>query len=159
MGLRHSSLVCDAAFLVGTERTNVLSGAALEEASIKAYYRFRDDIWILAGDRAKFRDWFGRFKRSVGHIFKLKAVQHSSSCVTMLAVDVVRSGNKLLTRPRGNRVPGAPLSQHSCHPPHVLSSWPLSYKKNLANITSKDFLERAETALIDKFRRYHIHIS
>ena len=59
-----------------------------------------------------------------GGIFDMSVIAVSSTEVDMLAVSVRIEGMSLVARPRLRDVQGPPLSIHSAHPRHTVSSWP-----------------------------------
>ena len=96
--------------------------------AIHAYYRFKDDIWILAGDRSLARRFISRFRDLASRVFESELVECSAKCVEMIGVIITIEGNKIHTEPRPqDKVP--PLSQQSAHPLKVHLRWPAAYMR------------------------------
>lgn len=137
MGLRLSASVCDAALLNLAEAGYALSPSVRRAYGIKAYFRFRDDIWILSESHAEFPDWYRGVKRLATPIFFMKVVEISSFAVTMLAVKVIKQPHGFDVRPRDRTYEDPPLSMYSGHHPSVTLSWPRSAARMICRFSSE----------------------
>jgi hypothetical protein len=129
MGLVHSSAVCDAAlfFLAETVLGNE-GGSATSLLQYMLIIVFKDDIWILAGDRSLARRFISRFRVLASRVFESELVECSAKCVEMIGVIITIEGNNIHTEPRPqDKVP--PLSQQSAHPLKVHLRWPAAYMR------------------------------
>ncbi len=74
MGLVHSSAVCDAALFFLAEQSWATKVEVQQAFAIHAYYRCKDDIWILAGDRSLVRRFISRFRDLASRAFDSELV-------------------------------------------------------------------------------------
>ena len=63
MGLQFSGPVADLAFYQLCERNLATDPTVQQAFTIKHYKRFKDEAFIIAGDRRHFRECYEKFKR------------------------------------------------------------------------------------------------
>ena len=155
MGLRHSSVVCDAAVVALIERKFAVHPAAQAKFAILAWWRFRDDVFVVSADREKWLSFVGIVKQRCNGIFALTVEEISRTDVTMLAVDVFAKGDKLTFQPRTRDLDGPPLSVQSCHPRAVHINWQKSYLSSFWRLSSPECAATAAQRFIDRCQRFH----
>ena len=124
MGLTHSGEVADTAFYFRCERDLVDSKAALMNFGIEAYWRFRDDIAMIATDVFKMEALVREMQRR-GQYFIIKYESIAWSSLRYLEVEVKKRKYRYdvtLAYKKSNL--GIPLDVQSCQPAHVHTSWP-----------------------------------
>ena len=129
MGTEISSDFCDIVLYRVAEK-QLLTPENLRAFQIRIFLRFRDDIFIVAGCRNLFRQFFDQFRRCIAGIWLCKVEELSRESVTMLDVEVFISrsnlGCKLDWRPYSKPSKQfIPLALSSAHVPFV-HSWPVS---------------------------------
>ena len=135
MGLRHSGAIADLAFAMLAELPWALKPYNLSAYGIKTYMRFKDDIFVVANDKIKLREWYWRL-RDGATCFKTIVEQYSLSCVSMLQVTVSVEGSRLVARPKFKEMSlEVPLCTSSAHARHV-HRWPCSFIRNLGLIST-----------------------
>ena len=83
---------CGAVFLA--EATWATKLEIQQAFAIKAYFRFKDDIWILACDRGLARRFISRFRNLAAKVFESELVECSQQSVEMIGViTVIENGN------------------------------------------------------------------
>ncbi|MFM7990324.1 MAG: hypothetical protein ACKPKO_64515, partial [Candidatus Fonsibacter sp.] len=152
MGLTHSSAVCDAALFFLAEATWATKIEIQRAHAIHAYYRFKDDIWILAGDRGRARRFISRFGDLAAKVFESELVECSQRSVVMIGVITVVEGGSLHTEPRP-KYRGPPLSHQSAHPLSVHLRWPSAHWGGELDLCSTESTrERVNNAYIKRFQ-------
>ena len=158
MGLRHSSSICDAAFLALCELPWGLKPVVRAKYHIERYWRFRDDILILTPSGKSFPGWFYVLRERGKPVFSMQCVEYSRTAVTMLAVRIGRHARYpscFSIRPRLVTHPGPMLSVQSGHPPHVHLSWPLSVLRTKLRLCTKDCLADAFSEFMKRLQMFH----
>ena len=87
MGLRHSGDLADLSMYSLCEKAWALSTVVATEYGINTYWRFRDNVFIIAADRRKFHAWFQIYRQRAA-CFLMECVEISYHHSTMLAVEV-----------------------------------------------------------------------
>lgn len=167
MGLRHSGAIADAALHELAERHFAADAAVHEHYGIDAFFRFRDDVFILGCDEGKATEFIHQYSTRAQY-FKTSLEDKSYECVRFLEVAV----SKNLATKRYDVTPtfkktslGRPLGADSAHPP-ATRQWPVAridaYDKISSNpqlaMTAKElFINRflnfyAPSYLVDRMR-------
>ena len=135
MGLKHSGDVADLSLYEELETWSTAE-SVLRENEIDGYWRFRDDILLLAGNRSKSVP-YARQLVERGGIFKLKCEGFYESTVHFLDVRITRTNTMFEFGPEFKPTSlQIPLSQCSAHPGHVHSSWPTGQLRRFERISS-----------------------
>ena len=120
----------------------------MSKISLVAYFRFKDDIFIIFQDFDRFKDFFSRLKQ--GHPFSVKCESISSQQVTFLDTCVLQSRHSYRVYPIDKPSSlGTPwLSRHSAHNPSV-HHWPVARLKSKLQLCThtSDKLREARTFL------------
>ncbi len=88
--------------------------------------------------------------------FLTSVIAVSSTEVDMLAVSIRIEGSSLVARPRLRVMQGPPLSIHSAHPRHTLSSWPMSCLRVQRKLCGTDAIfNESKQEFISRFRDFH----
>jgi len=143
MGLPHSGACSECAFLSGAEASLLRD---LSYYSVLFYARFKDDIFIIYRDRAKFASFLHRL--SCGHPFNLKVETEGARVCDFLEVTISMSSSAFLvspyTKPTVLEVPW--LSRFSAHCPAVHSTWPLARFRDRQRLCSTEDSRRREAS-------------
>ena len=100
--------------------------------------------------------FFRSIKELAGGIFDMSVIAVSSTEVDMLAVAIRTEGMSLVARPRLRVMQGPPLSIHSAHPRHTLSSWPTACLRAQRKLCWTDAIfSESKCAFINIFRDFH----
>jgi hypothetical protein len=135
MGLIMSGPVADCALFTRCERCWAADPMAMLQHKIQAFFRFRDDIWILGCDKDLIKKYYWKMAELAGY-YKLECVQFSRSAVAMLQIDVCIENGRFFTVPRFKLTSlGAPLEYSSAHPPGVCLAWPEAVIREYSSIT------------------------
>lgn len=155
MGLKHSASVMDAALYSMVEKPWNLNPVVRGKHQILQYFRFRDDLWLLAGQRDSLRVWFEVMRRRGPSTFRFECVSHSKVHCVMLAVAVVKNKDGTFScKPRPLVHDGPLLSSSSCHHPHVRKSWPAGVLQGICRISSPDLRVEAMGCFISRLQRF-----
>ena len=151
MGLTHSGDVADISFLARCEADFAADRQTLEKFALLAYWRFKDDIILLATNRPLLRQYIAEF-RSRARYFNI-IVEILGTDVNFLDVNVFIENNKIFTRPFTKMTDiSVPLSTDSAHPKHVHASWPKAMTRRMHALASTpDMARQAVAALHDRF--------
>ena len=123
MGLQPSGPVTDAAFYSLAEENWACCPTVAQAYGIRAYVRFKDDIFVVASDRKLTRTWYQQLVKRSSRVFQLHVEEVSDAFVTMLSLEVRIQGHHFRVRP--SPPSGAtPLSYDSAHHPALTT--PLS---------------------------------
>ena len=146
MGLLHSGDVANLSFNARAERALLIT----KPASIVAYHRFFDDIWLLSHSRSDAH----LFIRDLIHhanpfVVKCTAVVGKGKALKHLDVLLDTSADTIYVSPALDKEV-IPLSAHSAHTPGVHNSWPGSIVRRARNLASCDSHSHVE-ALIRKY--------
>ena len=157
MGTEISGDLCDSV-LFWLSECKLLTPDSLSMYSIRSFLRFRDDVFIVAGDRSLFRDFFRAFRSSIDGVWKCKLEELSRKSVTMLDVTVYIDDNHKLgwlpyKKPTKHFIP---LSVSSAHVPFV-HSWPIAQVLRLyRNSSNMDhFKDACVTFVHDLIQSFH----
>ena len=126
---------CGAVFLA--EATWATKLEIQQAVAIKSYFRFKDDIWILACDRGLARRFISRFRNLAAKVFESELVECSQQSVEMVGVITVIENGKIHTEPRP-KDKGPPLSVHSAHPAKVHLRWPAAHLRAELDLCSTE---------------------
>ena len=86
----------------------------------------------------------------------MSVIAVSSTEVDMLAVSIRIEGMSLVARPRLRVMQGPPLSIHSAHPRHTLSSWPTACLRAQRKLCCTDAIfSESKCEFINIFRDFH----
>jgi hypothetical protein len=161
-GLRFSCDLANSAFRNRVEKAWELVPGHLSVNFVRGYWRFCDDILILAtgvvGDtdnRVQVRQFLQSMKRHAGY-FKLVCKEVSLVSVTFLEVDVGFEPTCFTTTPRFTDCSlSRPLAADSAHPVHIHTSWPVSVARRLRQLSSSVVIgNNAVTAFVLRLRKY-----
>ena len=155
MGLVHSSACCDAALYVLAEKPFAVEPTIMHDHMIRSFLRFRDDIWLLSGDRYKLIGWCELFREACKPVFIPEVVKISPTKVTMLAVDVTMVARGWSFALRARVQDGPPLSLQSAHAPHIHGAWQTAYIKSLWRLCSPASADDAAKAFVDRCKRFY----
>eukprot|EP00933_Yihiella_yeosuensis_P044464 TRINITY_DN39620_c0_g1_i1.p1 TRINITY_DN39620_c0_g1~~TRINITY_DN39620_c0_g1_i1.p1 ORF type:complete len:635 (+),score=76.46 TRINITY_DN39620_c0_g1_i1:476-2380(+) len=155
MGLKHSGDLADSALLFKAEHAWACNRDVMNFHGIQAYWRFRDDILIIATDPKLSLPYVTKFMSSAGY-FKVLCERVSRTEVRFLDVRVWKQGVAFLSAPTWKPTSlGIPLCLSSAHPPHVHSSWPVGLIKRLGSLASRAAdAENAKKILIARFKNH-----
>ena len=121
--------------------------------AIHAYYRFKYDIWILAGDRSLARRFISRFRDLASRIFESELVECSAKCVEMICVITMIEGSRIHTEPR-SKDKGPPLCQQSAYPLKVHLTCPAVYMRAELDLCSTgQRRERVKSEFVKGFNK------
>ena len=124
MGLTHSGEVADTAFFFRCEKGLVDSDAARSNYGLEAYWRFRDDIAMIATDVYKMEALIKEMKRRAQY-FVIKVESITWSSLRYLEVEINKRKGRYEVIPAFKQSNlGMPLDVLSCQPAHVHMSWP-----------------------------------
>ena len=87
MGLIMSGAVADCALFTTSVKRWAVDQSVMVNHKIQAYFRFRDDIWILGYDKDLFKQFHWNMAELSGY-YKLECAQFSKNAVAMLQIDV-----------------------------------------------------------------------
>ena len=128
MGLPHSSATSDAAFY---NKVEVGLLPKLKRYGVKAYFRYRDDVFMIANDRTCLAQLGEDIRLLAGYfIVELEVCRDIS--VTFLDVEVIRDGSRYITRPYFK--PSAlrrPLGEDSLHLRRLHLCWPCNVVRSI----------------------------
>ena len=148
MGIAYAGDLCDATFWFLAERQFADNKNVLDKFSIYAYFRFRDDILIIAGGTSVSRQRFLRILRQKASFWVLKIESVSSDGCSFLDLAISRSisdSQKLqvgiFTKPTELH---RPLCISSYHPCNVHIAWPRGMSYRARVLTSNSYLLRCE---------------
>jgi len=150
MGLSHSGEVSDCSFYQVCEQKLL---HRLDEFEIKMYRRFKDDVFIIALSRPKFREFF-RLYKAFSQPFAITCESVSKHECEMLELVISKHAGKLQVSQRVKKTAlSVPLLNfESIHPSSSLASWPVSYVKHCMKLCSSKALARhAQNRLIHRF--------
>ena len=126
----------------------------LESYKIKGYWRFKDDIILLATCRPSAHEWFDLAKARAS-FFTLECVQFGKS-VDILDLTMSVQAGRFRTCPRykTSELDVPCLHDSSCHAPGVHVAWPCNMlSRKFALCMSKQDTEMARDYVVAKFRR------
>jgi hypothetical protein len=147
MGLPHSGAVADTSLRNLMEKGFVDSPSTLARYDIYAYYRFKDDILIIAKTRTGARAFVVELmKNSKYYAIKVEAVS-STSC-KMLDLRIWWDGFFHTKVEVKDTAMGMPLSHESNHPSTIHYNWPKAYIQRLFSLCTKHTDKRGA---IDQF--------
>ena len=153
MGLQFSGPVADLAFYQLCERNLATDPTVQQAFTIKHYKRLKDDIFIIAGNRRHFREYYEKFKTLAKDVFTVYVDEVSNTEVTMLSNKVLLDRGRLRTYPMVHEG-AAPLGCDSGHPSSVHRGWPRARLRALARLCShRDDVEKVQQAFIQNFER------
>ena len=162
MGMNFSSEVADTAVYLDFERRFFLLQSVRTNLGIKAYFRFRDDLFMVI---ASTDGWAGKFGKewhqyidAVNSPYKLDPWELSSVSLSWLDVNVAfrpdlqRMVFSPFIKPTSLAIP---LSEDSEHHPSVHTSWPKAVLNRFSGNSSFhcDFLA-ARALLVDRLHRH-----
>ena len=151
MGMCSSGDISDGALYNMAEKTWATRRDIQESFEVFAYFRFRDDIFVVASNRSLTRTWYGEFKKRAAALFTLHVEEVSNISVRMLSMDVFIDGRQLRTRPKPPH-PGIPLGVDSAHHPSVLATWPRAHLGSMRHLcTHHSDIRPAQMRIIDRF--------
>ena len=151
MGMKNSGEVSDAAFAFLVERWCV-SPDTMNVFSIDLYGRFKDDIIIVAKNRALTKHFvWGMKHRSKYH--KIKVEEISDITVKFLDVRGWKQGSRFVTgREFKPTSLWQPLGADSAHAPHCHTSWPAArITMSRALSGTPGIFQKAKQELINRF--------
>jgi hypothetical protein len=157
MGLPHSGAVADTSLRNLMEKGFVDSPAILARYDIYAYYRFKDDILIIAKNRTGVRAFvLELMRKSKYYAIKVEAVS-GTSC-KMLDLRVWWDGFFHTKVEVKDTAMGMPLSHESNHPSSIHFNWPKAYIQRLYSLctTHKDKREAIDRFLL-RLTSHHTH--
>ena len=133
MGLISSGAISDFVFFCLCEVNFLLHESTRRTYHIKAYARFKDDLFIvLGGDKANRIAFYRELQSKASSVFKLKVDSISTSCVEMLDLLLYKGSNfqrggviDYCVRIRNSAL-GVVLSDSSMHPRGVHCTWPVA---------------------------------
>ena len=134
MGTEISGDLCDLVFVNLVEH-DLLTPDSLNYYCISTWLRYRDDIFFIARDRPRMRDFVRKLRTLLNDVWKIKVEDVSGSSVSMLDVEVFKQvwndevslGWKPFTKPTKMFLP---LSCDSAHAPGV-RNWPVAQIERL----------------------------
>jgi hypothetical protein len=133
MGLPHSGAVADTSLRNLMEKGFVDSPSILARYDIYAYYRFKDDIFIIAKTRTGARAFVVELmKNSKYYAIKVESVS-STSC-KMLDLRIWWDGFFHTKVEIKDTAMGMPLSHESNHPSTIHYNWPKAYIQRLFSL-------------------------
>jgi len=142
-------------FMIADQK--ILPGAS--DRGMLAYYRFRDDIFLVSDGFESAHTFFWSLKENSLGVFRMEVVQLSKVTVDMLAVTIRKEGGHLLTCPR-EKADGPVLSQQSAHPWHVRAAWPQAVLRAQLRLCSKATLHaKVVQQYIKRFSASHMPLS
>ena len=155
MGLKHSGETADAALAVKSEINYACKRAVMEAHNILAFFRFRDDVLLIASDknnRSLTRKYVKRYIE-LSDYFRVLCEEVSSTKITMLDIEVSIRGNKFITAPTWKPTSlGIPLCTSSAHPKKVHEGWPIALIRRLGPLSSNlQNALRAKKLLVERF--------
>ena len=156
MGLCHSGDVMDFAFWQRCESKLLADKVKLLHTfGIYRYWRYRDDILIVAISACKARTFVDEVAAAGGH-FKISVEEFGSSTARYLDLELTVAGTNIVTRPAWKPTSLLrPLETSSAHPPSVHVSWPVSMMQNAAKLASSEGgAEAAQQFLLQGFQRF-----
>ena len=154
MGLPHSGEVADGCFAVLVEDAWAIVPEVLQQHEIEGYWRFKDDILILATNHNKAVNFVRRILDLAG-FFKVKCDNWTPGEVQFLEVTIYKDlvASKFVTRPKQRESDiSKPLDPSSAHPAHVHSSWPKALTRRIAKLENSN--EGVGEALHELERRF-----
>ena len=129
MGLPASGPIADSVFYTLAEKSWGTNPLVMEAHGIRHYVRFKDDLFVIATNRALTRKWYRGLCRAASTVFDLHVEEVSNIEVCMLSLRVRMEGAHLRVTP--NPPPtSSPLSITSAHRPPVHLSWPKACIEN-----------------------------
>ena len=151
MGMKNSGELSDAAFAFLVERW-CLKPDTLDMFAIDLYGRFKDDIIIVARNRALTKHFVWGMKQRSKY-YKIKVEEVSDKSVKFLEVRVWKEGSRFITGPEFKPTSlWQPLGADSAHAPHCHTSWPaarLIMSRALSGNPS--IFQKAKQELISRF--------
>jgi hypothetical protein len=154
MGLPHSSAVSESALLSLSESALVIPDY-LSSYGILRYFRFKDDILIIAGpDREKCTEFFQALIQK-SKPFEIACEQISSTSVEFLELTLSIECGKIIccNRTKQTALPVPFLAMDSDHHPRVLKSWPICFAKRKCSLcTKKSDSVSVLAEVVSKFR-------
>ena len=148
MVMKNSGELSDAAFAFLVERWCPRPDT-LSAFSIDMYGRFKDDIIIVARNRALTKHFVWSMKRKS----KIKVEEVSDVSVKCLEVRVWKAGSRFVTGPEFKPTGlWQPLGADSAHAPHCHASWPAA-RLTRSRALSRDpsIFQKAKQEMINKF--------
>ena len=165
-GLICSGDVCDLALYNLVERCFVLLVTTRRAYEIKAYFRFRDDLFIAIGGTASSRREFFHEVQRRSQFFKLEVESINSTKATMLDVTVFKGNGwqesecldyVFYEKPTSIWTPLAPDSNH---PLHVHASWTHAQLGRFSKrCSSTADAGRARVQMINRFKAVGIELA
>ena len=121
--------------------------ATLQSGGISHYWRFRDDVLLIYHSHSSAQEWFSHFKQSAKP-FDIKCESVSASIVEFLEVQVsVKDGKyDCVPRLRSSHLGCNYLNHTSNHPSHIHNTWPISFLKHRAELSSRPLGFRLDRA-------------
>ena len=147
MGMQNSGEVSDAAFAFLVERWCV-SPDTLNGFSIDLYGRFKDDIIIVAKNRALTKHFVWGMKHRSKYN-KIKVEEISDMTVKFLEVRVWKHGSRFVTGPDFKPTSlWQPLGADSAHAPHCHMSWPACAPHHVScTVGNTSHLQESQTGI------------
>jgi len=155
MGLVYSGSTADAAFYSKVE-TWACSADVMRQHKIHAYFRFKDDIWVLSSCRELMTTFFHGMKQR-SEYFELICTEVSRTAIDMLQVTVIRNvGTGQFTCKPIVKDLGPPLDLTSGQPSSTLFRWPAACIRSLNKLsTVPKYALDAKKTFITRFERHH----
>ena len=151
-GQQHSGAIADAVFLVLVDWW-VRRASVLKAFSVKEYCRFKDDIFMITGDKKRWKDMLHCMKHRCRGIYRLWVERVSSENCVMLAVQVHRREGQWTAFPK-DRVRGVPLGTDSAHASNLHWSWPVGQLRMIKSLcTSQNDVSMQQQIFIEWFQR------
>ena len=152
MGLPHSGELMDRAFSNSGERSLVAMMAAY---GVRGYWRYKDDILILA-TRGPLAWSFVRRLKELCSFFCLKVEDFDYFRIDYLDVHVCGDrqfyGTTPILKPTSL---SRPLGEDSLHAPHIHQTWPIQFLRNaLTRCTSYVDSIQVRQVVLHRFRSY-----
>ena len=156
MGLSHSGEFSDAALYTSMERS-LVSDANLAKYRIRKYWRYRDDILMLANLHAACEqqpsDFFQALSASTFYKLKFEGTSSAQKVhIQFLDLCISKCGpHFIVSHFLKESAMFCPLSPSSAHPPSTHRSWPKAYVEHVSSLCSgPSQKDKAILALTDR---------
>jgi hypothetical protein len=164
IGLTHSGDLADLAFWHSVEQ-HLCGEAAYQQAGIKLYTRYRDDILLITSGGDRFWNWLRSYKQSSKkHGYTITIEDMSRIEVDMLDFTVYKGPKWRITGNVDTKVKfkatslAAPLTRQSAHHPRV-HGWALAELQRFASLSSsQEAYDEARAVLIQRMKPYDADI-
>lgn len=155
MGLKHSGDLADCALLLKAEVSWAVNPGVMQEHGIKAYWRFRDDVLLIATEPSLTMQYVRHLMHLAGY-FRVVCERVSRERIIFLDVEVWREGSNFHCAPAWKTSSlGIPICESSAHPRHVHVSWPTSLVKGLGiRSTRQQHADKAKLILLQRFKAH-----